>query len=183
MANEILLKEGTKITWASTDFSPTDSNLSGDYLLTLTDLADSAARQGAKCDFGVGRAARYAVMCRFEMNVAPAAGQAIDVYWAASSSGTAANDNAGGTTGTDIAYKAGDEAEWVKQLSLIGSLIVTADADTIIQTAIINDQWTPPTRYGMPVVLNSTGQPFEGEVSGEAVEMCVSFQPIIDEIQ
>ena len=118
-------------------------------------------------------------MCRFEFASAPEAGTTdVKVYWAGSVTSDSVKDNPGGTVGVDGDYKNGDELEWVEQLTLIGIFHPTADAD-IAQVEIINDEFMPPTRWGMPVVLDNTGVTW----ASDAVEMCVAFVPIVDEVQ
>jgi hypothetical protein len=165
MSNEVLVKQGAGKVWKKTG---------GDYAITLAGIADGAARQGAKGDLGAAFAARYAVTLEIDLDVAPAAGSVIELYWAAS------HDNAtfpGGVSGTDAAYKPGEEDEWKKQLLLIGSLVVTADADTVVQTQVF--VFSPPARYGAPVVVNQTGVAFEGDDDSHRI----TLTPLMDEIQ
>lgn len=49
--------------------------------------------------------------------------------------------------------------------------------DTIITGGILNGYFTPPTRYGFPVVKNATGV----AASGAGVNMYVALIPIIDD--
>lgn len=155
--------QGTPIIWAhGADFNPAGATSLGtteNYELDLTSLAAGTGRQGAKGDLGATRAGEYAAFLRWESDgSAPTAGGTVDVYWAASTSGTAANDNAGGATGADAAWPAdSNEDEWALQLILIGSLVVTNDASTIM-VQCINPAFRPPTRYGMPVIDNNTSQ-------------------------
>jgi hypothetical protein len=174
--------QGTPIIWAhGDDFNPAGNSSLGtaeDYELDLTSLADGAGRQGEKGDLGATRAAGYACFLRWETNTAPAAGTRVDVYWSSSISATAANDNAGGCTGADAAWPAdSNEDEWALQLMLIGSLVMTNDATTI-QVGCINPYFTPPTRYGMPVVDNNSGQAH----LGDAVEAAFYMVPITEAI-
>lgn len=180
MATEILRKNGTPVVWAdTTDYSDTGSAYTRTAQIDLTSIANGAAREGAKADLGATRAAQYAVHVGFELDVAPTAGNEIEVYWSSSASGTAGTGNAGGAAGADQAYKAGEEDEWKKQLIFLGSLVCTNDAATTVQRQCINSNFVPPQRYGMPVVVNKSGQAFEGD----AVEMYVALVPIIDEAQ
>lgn len=176
------LAQGTPIIWAhGDDFNPAGASSLGtteDYELDLTALADGAARQGEKGDLGATRPAMYAAFLRWETNSAPTAGTRVDVYWAASVSATAANDNPGGTSGADGAWPGdSNEDEWALQLMPIGSLVLTNDATTI-QIACINPAFHPPTRYGMPVVDNNSGQ----AAAADAVEMAFYLVPITEAI-
>lgn len=179
MANEILVKTGTPVCWAdTTDYSSTGSGITRTHQLDLTSLANNAAREGAKADLGATRSARYAVVVGFELNVAPTAGNVIEVWWSNSFSSTAGTGNTGGAVGSDQAYKAAEEDEWKKQLMPIGDLIVTADASTTVQRQCVGF-FSPPDRYGMPIVINKSGQAF----FSDAVEMYVALIPLIDEVQ
>jgi len=165
MANEILVKQGTSKVW---------KNSGGDYAITLASVAVGAARQGVKGDLGAAFAGRYAVTVEINMDAAPTAGKCIEIYWAPS------HDNStfpGGAAGTDAAYKAGEEDEWKKQLLLIGCLVVTADADAVVQTQVF--VFSPPARYGCPVVVNKTDQALEGDDDSHQI----TLMPLIDEVQ
>lgn len=143
----------------------------GDYAISLALLLDGAGRGGVKADLGATFAARYAVAVEINMDVAPVAGKLIEVYWAPS------RDNSvfpGGATGTDAAYKPGEEDEWKRQLLIIGGLVVTADADAVVQTQVF--VFSPPARYGCPVVINKTGQSFEGDEDSHKI----TFTPLND---
>jgi len=181
MASEILYKMGTPICWAdTTDYSSTGSGITRTAQIDLTSLATTKAREGARVDLTASRAPFYAVILGIEMDVGTSiAGKTIDVFWSCSFSGTAATGNTGGASGSDGAYKDSEEAEWVKQLTPVGSLTLTDDAATVVQRQQIAT-FSPPTRYGQPVVWNnSTGQAMEGD----AVEMYLAFIPIIPEGQ
>lgn len=179
MANEILHKTGTPIVFAdATDYSSTGSGFTRTAQLDLTSRANNAARESDKVDLGATRARQYAVMVGIEFNVAPTAGNAVHFHWSGSHSGTAGTGNDAGASGADGAYKAGEEAEWLKQTIYLGSLIVTNDAATTVQRQTIGI-FTPPNRYGQVIVLNSSGQ----ALVGDAVEMYVALVPITDEVQ
>jgi len=180
VANEILIKNGTPVVWAdSTDYNPAGSGYTRTHQIDVTDLADAAARQGAKADLGATRAARYSVFIGVEIAVAPTAGEVVDVFWSASFSATAGTGNDGGTTGADAAYKGGEEAEWARQLTYIGSLVVTADADPTVQRTCLSSDFRPPNRYGMPIILNESVQ----ALHSDAVEAYIALVPLIDEVQ
>lgn len=180
MPNEVLVKSGTPIVWAdTTDYSATGSGYTRTHQLDLTSIANGAARQGDKADLGATRAAAFSVNVGMELNVAPTAGNQIDIYWSSSFSATAGTGNEGGASGADGAYKAAEEAEWVKQLTFIGSIVLTNDASTTVQRQCVNPAFMPPTRYGMPVVYNRSGQ----ALFSDAVEMYVALHPLIDEVQ
>lgn len=165
MPSEVLVKQGTGKVWKKTG---------GDYAITLASLADGAGRCGLKGDLGAAFAARYAVTLELNMDVAPAAGKTIELCWAASHDGSTFP---GGAAGTDAAYKPGEVDEWKKQLLRIGCLVVTNDAESVVQTQLF--VFSPPTRYGCPVVVNRAGQALEGNDDSHKI----TFTPLIDEVQ
>ena len=167
MANEILVKQGvaTAKKW---------QHAGGDYAITLASLAVDAGRCGVKGDLGATFARRYAVTVEINMDVAPTAGRCIEIYWAPSWDNTTFP---GGATGTDAAYMAAEEDEWKKQLLLIGCLVLTADADTVVQTQVF--VFSPPARYGCPVIINKSDQALEGDDDSHEI----TFMPLIDEVQ
>ena len=74
--------------------------------MSLLNLADGAAVQSTKADLGTVRAARYAVTCCIEYQVAaPTTGTLVEFYWAASGQSGAAVGNPGYATGADGAYR------------------------------------------------------------------------------
>ena len=179
MPTEIKQKVGTPIVFAdTTDFSSPSHGFTRTAQIDLTSLANNAARQSDKVDLGATRAAAYGVRVGIEMDVAPTAGTVIEFYWSGSASATAGTGNAGGCSGADGAYKAGEEDEWKKQLQFLGNLVLTADAAPAVQIQDIGIL-TPGDRYGQIVVLNKGGQALEGN----AVEMFVALIPIVDEYQ
>ncbi len=186
MANEILIKEDTPIVWADeTDYAG-GAQVGGTRTLDLdlTDLLFSAARQGVKADLGATRAARYAITLavEFKTGEAPESGETVDLYWGPSGSVTAGTANEGGLVGTDAAYTgtAGDSlADSLKQLLFIGSIVCTADAVGVVQRQTFT--FSPPTRFGQPVVHNNTDA--EDLNAADAEEMYIRMVPLIDEVQ
>lgn len=171
MANEILVKSGTAIVWKASG---------GDYAMTMASIAVDAARQGAKGDLGATRAARFAITVEINMNVAPTAGDILEFYWSSSPSGTAATQNDGAASGSDAAYtgSAGGSVDETKvQLIWVGSLVLTDDADTVVQQSTF--VFSPPQRYGMPVLVNKADQALEGDDDSHRI----TLTPIIDEVQ
>jgi len=177
LPDNILVTQGTPIVFAdTTDYSSTVSGLSRTHQIDLTSIADAACRQGAKADLGDDRADSFLVLMALEYAVAPASGEVAELYWAESPSATAGNANPGGASGADAAYTgtAGDSiADSVKQLTLIGTMVLTADATAVVQYQTIG-VLSPTMRYGMPVVKNEGGQ----ALHNDAAEMYVALIPI-----
>jgi len=89
-AGDVTVASQTPICWAdTTDYSDTNSGISRTDQIDLTSLADGDARQGAKKDLGATRATSYAVMVCLEFDVAPTAGEPVQILWSSSTSGTA----------------------------------------------------------------------------------------------
>lgn len=160
MANEILVKQGTDVTWTSAG---------GDEVITLTSLANGDGRMGEEHDFGSTFAARVRIALEVDFNVAPAAGAVIDVYWSSSHDGT---DYDGECTGADAAYNAEDD---MKRLHYVGSLVASNDTDPHRQSWI----FFLPARYGLPVISNQSGQ----ALTNVGTDQIVIVTPLIDEIQ
>lgn len=179
MANIINHKEGTPTVFADvTDFSPTLNGFTRTVQLDLTSIANGAARESTKADLGALRARLYAVRVGIEYDVAPVAGTTSEFYWSSSFSVTAAVGNDGDVSGADSAFNAGSEDEFKKQLIFLGSLINTNDLATVVQYQTVG-YFTPPHRFGQIIVVNESGQAYEGD----AVEMFVALVPILDEVQ
>lgn len=180
MANEVLVKVGTPVVWADvTDYSPTNSGLTRTLQMNMENVANNAAWQGAKGDFGATRAAEYEVFVAMVPNATPTAGLAWEFYWSSSPSGTAGTGNAGGASGTDAAYQAGNEDAFAKQLIPLGMLVTTASANTVVQMQSLG-RFRPPNRYGSPVMVNKSGQTTK---TTPATDLLFALIPIVDEIQ
>jgi len=190
MANEVLQKVGTQIRFCvAASLSPADAATNWtigtptDVALTLSAVANAAARQSAKVDLGATRAAKYELLgCVDFTGETPTAGNTIDYYWAPSTHATAANGNVAGNSGVDAACPDGCTttgitiAEFVKQCTFIGQLVVTDDGT--VQCGIVGT-FCPTGRYGQLIVVNSSGDAFEAD----DVEMHQVLNPIVDEIQ
>lgn len=171
MANEVLVKSGTIIRWEAAG---------GEYVITLSGIAINNARQGAKGDLGATRAARWSVLVEINMDVAPTAGDIIEFWWSSSPSAVAATQNTGAASGVDAAYAGstgGTVDETKHQLQYIGGLVLTPDADAVVQTQEF--VFFPLQRYGMPLLVNKSDQALEGDDDSHRI----TFTPIVDEVQ
>lgn len=171
MANEILFKTGTPITWKAA---------AGDYAITLASIGVGAARQGVKGDLGATRAVRWAMRPAINMDAAPTAGNVIELWWSSSPSAVAATDNTGAASGTDAAYtgSAGGSVDETKvQMQRVGVLVLTPDADGVVQIKEL--VFFPTQRYGMPVLVNKADQILEGDDDAHQIVI----YPLPDEIQ
>lgn len=187
MANEILVKDGTVVAFGVTgSFSPADAGTqhaaSITDVLTLASVADGAGRQSDKVDLGATRARRYGLIGVVDFTgETPVANGSVDYYWAPSTSGTQANGNVAGNSGTDGAAPDGAVgsitlAEFLRQCVYIGSLFTHDGAS--VQNGFVG-VFESPTRYGQLVVVNNSGDAFEAD-DVEAHQVLV---PIVDEVQ
>ncbi len=188
MANEVLLKVGTQISFADhgTDFvggaakTSLEQGTPTDVQIDLTSLADTAGRESVKVDLGATRASRYSVMASFEFAATPVTGDFVELYWAPSPDATAANGNPMNIDGADAAAPSGigTLAELVAVCQFIGVFTCTNDPTTAVQTALIGT-FSPAERYGILIVKNESGAAFHSD----AVETHIVFDPIVTEVQ
>lgn len=149
----------------------------GTAAITMTSVANSAARQSAKIDFGTPRARRYLLVAEVELAATPTAGLSIEFYGGWSNSATAGTDNPGGASGSDAAY-AGYSSNLdasLKQLTYLGDLVVTTQATATVQRGIVGIVEIP-TQYVCLVVYNKSGAAFHSS----ATNVAFRFIPIVD---
>lgn len=188
MANEVLIKVGTQISFAdhATDWAggaaktSVEQGTPVDVQLDLTSLAAGAGRESAKFDFGATRAKRYSILSSLEFATAPVIGELVNFYLAPSSDATAGNGNPQSIDGVDAAAPSGHStlAELLTVCMWIGSFVCSADATATVQNAYCG-MFSPPERYGILIVVNDTSD----AIMTDAVECNVVFNPSIDEIQ
>lgn len=190
MANEILQKVGPQIRFCvAGSYSPTATGTDftigtpTDVAITLSALADTAARQSIKTDLGATRARQYEVLAAVDFTgETPVLGDLVEFYWAPSTSTTQAQGNIAGNGGADAACPDGTAlgsiliAEFVAQCQYIGSLVVHDGA--VVQNGFVG-VFSPSSRYGQLIVKNESGDAFEAS----NVQMAVFFNPIVDEVQ
>ena len=189
MANEVLVKDGTRIVFGvSGSFSPADNGtnwtegVAPSVTLTLSGVIDAAGRQSDKVDLGATRAARYALFgCVDYTGESPSLGGRTDYYWAPSTDTTQAEGNVAGNSGADGAAPDGalgsiDLSEFVSMCQYIGSLFTHDGA--VVQNGYVG-AFSPPSRYGQLIVVNNGGDAYEAD-DFEAHQVMV---PIIDEVQ
>lgn len=193
MANKLLLTPmddtPPQISFANFagDFSPTAANdlrvgVDTEVELVLLNLANAAAAQSAKFDFGVHWTELVVCMACIEMQVAAAAaGSSVDFYLNSSPSVTAGTANMGAASGAAAAYTgySADLEDALKQLIPIGSLIMTDDAVDSIQVGMVGIV-APPHRWGSLIVVNNTGQVI---CDTDDIEAHITLSPIIPELQ
>lgn len=161
MANEVLLKYGTATTWTSSG---------GDLVITLTSLANAAARMGASLDLGATRARAYEFWLQVDPNVNPTDGNVISLYL------TGSADN-GLWTGADATPADGafTLTDTLRNMIHVGDLICDATTDLQIQKFTVYDL----PRYIAPIVFNNSGQ----ALTATGTDQKVIMYPVKDEIQ
>jgi len=185
MANDVLLKAGTKIIIGDSDCNPTAGiGLTGveDTLFDFTNFLTATLEQSVKFGFGTPWGRRWRVASGLEFIAAPTAGLTVDYYIGYSDSATVGNENPGNLSGAVGPYQgygadAASGIEALLQLYYIGSLVCTNDiAVQVAEIGII----TPLANNACLVIHNLSGQTI-ADVDG--VETCVQIIEIIDEIQ
>jgi len=146
----ILVKSGSSSSGQTQGVTKIWKTTGGDYGLTLDSLANNAGRMGGAIDLGDNYPRICAIQLTVKCQSAPTAGNTLEVYWAASADGTTWP---GKVTGNDAVYPA-TVNDNKKQLLFIGCLPVTAD----ISLQKMFWAFSPPARYGVPVIVNLAGQ-------------------------
>ena len=153
-----------------------------DVLLTLKGVADGAAQQSTKADLGANRAKNYeCLVCVDFTDETPTLGNTVDIYWAPSTSGTAAKGNVAGNSGIDGVCPAGalgsiTDDEFVLQCDYIGSLVVHDGGS--VQNGKVG-VFSPSTRRGQIILFNNSGDVFEALDDKEGA---VFLTPIRDDV-
>ena len=152
--------QGTAIIWG--EAGATGSSLTVTDTLSLDGgIAADAGRMGASVDLTADWDREYLLYAQIESGTAPTAGRVVQVFLAWSHDDT---NWPGGVTGSDAAYKAGEEDEWKKQLGPpLLNVVATNDANTIQrQNPVII---IPRARYVVPVVINKWDQAIRDETT------------------
>lgn len=177
--SEILVEQGGSLYSGNTTAGSIKWSQSGaDYAMNIDGLTAGAARSGAKGDLGSVRAPRYAG--RFHVKAGgtgPAAKAPFTLYWAGSPSATAGTANPALWAGTDAAFPpSGNLAQLREQLMRI--CVLPMDTTNNGENEI-GFTFTPPFRYGAPVVVNDTAQTNNSTANSSYVEIW----PIIPQSQ
>ena len=154
--SELQTKQGTDVVWTSAG---------GDAVITLSSLANGNGRAGASYDFGANFYGTIRIQMELDFNVAPTAGNRVDLYWSSSIDDT---DFDGECTGSDAAYN--DEDDMVR-LYFVGSLVASNDTDPQRRSWVFQ----LPERYGLPVVSNQSGQ----ALTATGADQIITVTPLI----
>lgn len=193
MPNEVLIQDlaGNSLEqirfYVSGSFSPADAgtNMSAgtptNGLLTLSGVTNGAGRQSDKVDIGALFAPSYVVYGCVDFTGETPTGGTIDYFWLPSTSATQGNGNIAGNSGADAAAPGGalgsiTLAEFKRMAQRIGSLPTHDGA--VVQNGRVG-KFSPDTRYGQLLVINSSGGTFEAD----DVEAHQILHPYVGEIQ
>lgn len=154
----------------------------GDAAITLTSLANNAARQAVKLDLGATRALSYAVSSDLEIAATPTAGNVVELWWSPSSSATAATDNRGNASGADAAYTgySSNIDASLKHCQFIGDHVCTAQATATVQKASVNPAFFPQNRYGSLIVYNKSGAALHSSATNMQIRLTPN-EPVIED--
>lgn len=152
----------------------------GSAAITMTSVANGAARQSVKCDFGALRPRRYWLKAQVEMAATPTAGTTIGLYMGWSNSATAGTDNPTELSGTDAAYtgQSSNLSASLPQLAFLGDAVLSALATATVQHIDVGIV-EAPMRYGSLVVMNNSGAAFHSS----ATNISFRFIPILDSVE
>jgi len=144
----IQITQGTAIVWGESGASGVTATLS------LNNLANGAAQQGASVDLGANWEDEYTAILAIETGTAPTAGNTYELYLGYSHDNT---NWPAKLTGSNGAYTLGTSDANLRQIGTPAvTLTVTADGNTVlIQTGSII---RPRGRYVAPLVDNNSGQ-------------------------
>lgn len=162
MASEILVKDGSSVTWRDGG---------GTYAMDLTGLATNTGRVGPSHDRGATRSRRISLTLEVTFGTNPTDATSVDVYLATSPDGGTTWD--GGLSAGDAALGSTDT---LRQLLYVGSVIL--DAVTTTQQATWELELG--ARYLVPVIYNNnSGQ----STDTTAANNVLTLIPLIDEAQ
>jgi hypothetical protein len=166
------VSQGTAIIWGQSGATGVTATLS------LNNLLDGTARQGASVDLGSDWDRDYAVYLIIETGTAPTAGNTVDLYLIGSRDGS---EWPAKVTGSDAAYTLGTSDANLRQAGpAVTSLIATADANTVLRQAPVI--WRPISRYVAPIVDNNLGQATRNETTATDNDSRVILIPLIDKV-
>lgn len=165
------LVAGTALTWASSG---------GDKVLTLTSLANNAAREGDKSptlvDGTMGMPELLEMRLESAVGSAATNGLEIELHVGESDSATAGNDNPGNLTGADAGLSNPDELK--SQLNVVGALILSNARGTNVQKQRF--RYRPLCPYIIPVVVNKSGQTLSGTAGNHKLVVTPYYRKVID---
>jgi hypothetical protein len=164
--------QGTAIVWGQNGGAGVTNDLS------LNNLQDATAQQGASVDLGADWDREYLVYLVVETGTAPTAGNVVDLFLVSSHNGT---DWPAKVTGSNAAYALGTGDANLRQAgSPVVSLFATNDANTVLRQAPV--VWRPAGRYVAPIVDNNIGFALRNEGTASNNDSRVILIPLVDKV-
>jgi len=165
------LEAGTPVTWKSSG---------GDKAITLTSLANDAAREGAKSatllDGAKGMPELLEIRLESAVGSAATDGKEIELWIGESDDADAADANPGNLTGADAALSNPDELK--RQLYHAVSLSLSNARGTNIQKQ--RGLYYPTCLYIIPVVVNKSGQTLSGTAGDHQIVVTPYYRKTAD---
>jgi hypothetical protein len=185
IVNEMLIMALPDYLRTSTGTALTLQNTGGSAAITLASLANgngtsAGGRQSATLDFGASWAREWRVDFDFELAATPTAGNAINLF-ASWQDATGAGD--GNTSGSDAAYTgySNNIDASTRQLELLGAAVVTGQATSTIQRALVGII-RPKARYANIVVDNRSGAAFHSTNTNQIITFTPLEESLVDSI-
>lgn len=160
---------GTTRVWASSG---------GDETLTLTSLANNAAREGDKSatliDGTYGLPEYLEILFKTAVGSAATTGNVIELFIGESDSATAGTDNPGNLTGADAGWSNPDELK--AQLYRVGALSLSNARGTNVQS--VRMLYRPTCAYIVPAVVNLSGQTLSATAGNHSLEITPYYRRV-----
>lgn len=151
-------------------------NTGGTFVLTLTSLANGAAREGAKAsfiDYNVGSPDFIDFLLESAVGSAVTS-TLLEFYLGQSNNATAGTDNPGNLTGADAGLSNPDELKL--QCTRVGALVFSNARGTNVQKQKFR-VWYPAT-YLIPLLVNKTGQSLSSTASNHKLTGTPYFRTV-----
>lgn len=149
----------------------------GDAAITLTSVANAAARQAATLDMGANWARAWRLDVEYELAATPTAGNRISHYGSWQNATGAGQANTSGSDAAYSGYSSNIDAS-IAQLENLGDLICTAQATATVQKGLVGVIY-PKARYLNLVVYNNSAAAFHSS----ATNIVIRLTPLEDLIQ
>lgn len=165
------LEAGTPITWLASG---------GTKAITLTSLANDAAREGEKSatlvDGTKGMPEVLDVFVEWTCASAPANGKQVEYYFAESDVATAGSGNPGNLSGTDAGVSAPDEIK--QQVGFVGALNLANSLGGGVNRQRF--EYEPVRPYIIPLVVNKSGVAGSGVAGNFSITVTPYYRRLKD---
>jgi hypothetical protein len=152
----------------------------GTVAITLTSVANAAARQGATLDMGANWARLWRMEAEYELAATPTAGNVISHHGSWQDATGAGQANTSGSDAAYSGYSSNIDAS-IKQLDHLGDFVCTAQATATVQKGLIGIVM-PKGRYLNLVVYNNAGSAFHSSATNIVIRLTPLEEPIQDTV-